>query len=72
MNADLGMIGQKVLDEFGFRDREIVSDDMDLAPRGREVPTWASVDVPHSALALRSCTSPVRRLVRTRFVSKRA
>ena len=25
------MIGQKIVDEFGFRGREIVSDDMDLA-----------------------------------------
>ena len=30
MNAHLRMIGQKVVDEFGFMGREIVSDDMDL------------------------------------------
>ena len=34
MNADLGMIGQKVVDEFGFMGREIISDDVDLASEG--------------------------------------
>ena len=34
MNADLGMIGQKVVDEFGFMGREIISDNMDLASEG--------------------------------------
>jgi hypothetical protein len=34
MNADLGMMGQKVVDELGFMGREIVSDDVDLAPEG--------------------------------------
>jgi len=33
-NADLGMMGQKVLDELGFMGREIVSDDVDLASEG--------------------------------------
>ena len=34
MNADLGMIGQEVLDELGFMGREIVGDDVDLAAEG--------------------------------------
>ena len=34
MNADLGMMGQKVVDEFGFMGREIISDDVDLASEG--------------------------------------
>jgi hypothetical protein len=34
MNADLGMMGQKVVDELGFMGREIVSDDVDLASEG--------------------------------------
>jgi hypothetical protein len=34
MNADLRMIGQKVVDEFGFMGREIISDDVDLASDG--------------------------------------
>ena len=34
MNADLGMMGQKVIDEFGFMGREIISDDVDLASEG--------------------------------------
>ena len=29
MNADLGIIGQKVVDEFGFMGREIISDYVD-------------------------------------------
>jgi hypothetical protein len=34
VNADLGMIGQKVLDELGLMSGEIVSDDVDLASEG--------------------------------------
>ena len=34
INADLGMMGQKVIDEFGFMGREIISDDVDLASAG--------------------------------------
>jgi hypothetical protein len=34
MNADLGMMGEKVVDELGFMGREIVSDDVDLASEG--------------------------------------
>lgn len=34
MNADLAMMGQKVIDEFGFMGREIISDDVDLASEG--------------------------------------
>ena len=34
MNADLRMMGQEIVDEFGFVSREIVSDDMDLASEG--------------------------------------
>lgn len=34
MNADLGMMGQKVIDEFSFMGREIISDDVDLATEG--------------------------------------
>jgi hypothetical protein len=34
VNADLGMIGQKVLDELGLMGGEIVSDDVDLASEG--------------------------------------
>src|SRR5215207_150215 len=34
MNADLGMMGQKVIDELGFMGREIISDDVDLASEG--------------------------------------
>jgi hypothetical protein len=34
MNANLGMTGQKVVDEFCFMGREIVSDDVDLASEG--------------------------------------
>jgi hypothetical protein len=34
MNADLGMTGQKVVDELGFMSREIVSHDVDLASEG--------------------------------------
>jgi hypothetical protein len=34
MNAELGIIGQEIVDEFGFVGREIVSDDMDLASAG--------------------------------------
>ena len=34
MNADLGMMGQKVLDELGFMGREVIRDDVDLASEG--------------------------------------
>jgi hypothetical protein len=34
MNANLGMIGQEVVDELGFMGREIVSDNVDLASEG--------------------------------------
>src|ERR1700704_6399172 len=34
MNAELRMIGQKVVDEFGFMGRKIIRDDMDLASAG--------------------------------------
>jgi hypothetical protein len=34
VNAHLRVIGQKVLDEFGFMGREIISDDVDLASEG--------------------------------------
>ena len=34
MNADLRMMGQKVIDKFGFMGREIISDDVDLASEG--------------------------------------
>jgi hypothetical protein len=34
MDADVGMTGQEVLDEFGFMSREIVGNDVDLAPEG--------------------------------------
>jgi hypothetical protein len=34
MNADLRTIGQKVVNEFGFMGREIISDDVDLASEG--------------------------------------
>ena len=40
MNADLGMIGQEVLDELGFMGREIVGDDVDLAAEGLGSTTW--------------------------------
>lgn len=33
MNADLRVIGQKVVNEFGFMGREIIDDDVDLASR---------------------------------------
>ena len=36
MNADLRVIGQKVVNEFGFMDREIIGDDVDLASRWLE------------------------------------
>ena len=31
MNADLGMLGQEIVDQRGFMGREIVRDDVDLA-----------------------------------------
>ena len=34
MQADLGMMGQKVLDELGFMGREVIGDDVDLASEG--------------------------------------
>src|SRR3981081_3657002 len=34
MNAELRVIGQKVVDEFGFMGRKIIRDDMDLASAG--------------------------------------
>ena len=34
MNADLGVMGQKVVNEFGFVGREVISDDVDLASEG--------------------------------------
>ena len=34
MKVDLGMLGQKLLDEFGFMGREIINDDMNLASEG--------------------------------------
>ena len=34
MNADLRMLGQKVVNEFGFMGREIISDNVDLASEG--------------------------------------
>ena len=34
MHADLGMMGQKVLDELGFMGREVIRDDVDLASEG--------------------------------------
>ena len=34
MDADLGMTGQKIVDELGFMSREIVSNDVDLASEG--------------------------------------
>jgi hypothetical protein len=34
MHADLGMMGQKVLDELSFMGREVISDDVDLASEG--------------------------------------
>ena len=34
MKVDLGMLGQKLLDEFGFMGREIISDNVDLASEG--------------------------------------
>ena len=41
MNADLRMLGQKVVNEFGFMGREIISDNVDLASEGLEATTWA-------------------------------
>jgi hypothetical protein len=34
MNAELRMLGQKVVNEFGFMGREIISDNVDLASEG--------------------------------------
>ena len=34
MNADLGMMGQKVVNELGFVGREIIGNDVDLASEG--------------------------------------
>ena len=34
MNADLGMMGQKVVNELGFVGREIIGNDVDLASKG--------------------------------------
>ena len=34
MKVDFGMLGQKLLDEFGFMGREIISDNVDLASEG--------------------------------------
>ena len=34
MHADLGMMGQRVLDELGFMGREVIRDDVDLASEG--------------------------------------
>ena len=34
MHADLGMMGQKVLEELGFMGREVIRDDVDLASEG--------------------------------------
>ena len=34
MNAELGMMGEKVVNEFGFVGREVISDDVDLASEG--------------------------------------
>ena len=39
MNADLRVIGQKVVNEFGFMGREIIGDDVDLASGGWEATT---------------------------------
>ena len=53
MNADLGMMDQKVFDGFGFVGREIVGDDVDLASEGLGGNDWGKkVDELGAGIAL--------------------